>query len=184
MNVAQNKAWRSTLSVLDDVSFKVIQDKDCGGHIHPRATNYRRWVQIEHTSFFVLGFSPDFNAYGAIFVDLGFSVVFANVIIICNTTIVISILEDVSGPRAFVRANDLIKGQTQVGLLIFLGSTIGLTFVVGLFEHRLKILSYGDGASRGLELDTTRAMMDQRQRNERSGESVARATGEKSDLKP
>ena len=73
---------------------------------------------------------------------------FANVIIICNTTIVISILEDVSGPRAFVRANDLIKGQTQVGLLIFLGSTIGLTFVVGLFEHRLKILSYGDGASR------------------------------------
>lgn len=100
------------------------------------------------SSLYVLGFSPDFNAYGAIFIGLGFSVVFANVIIICNTTIVISILEDVSGPRALVRANDLIKGQTQVGLLIFLGSTIGLTFVEGLFEHRVKILSYGDGSSR------------------------------------
>ncbi|KAF3518656.1 hypothetical protein DY000_02063437 [Brassica cretica] len=100
------------------------------------------------SSFYVLGFSPDFNAYGAILIGLGFSVVFANVIIICNTTIVISILEDVSGPRALVRANDLIKGQTQVGLLIFLGSTIGLTFVEGLFEHRVKILSYGDGSSR------------------------------------
>lgn len=30
------------------------------------------------SSFFVLGLSPDFSAYGAIFVDLGFSVVFAN----------------------------------------------------------------------------------------------------------
>ena len=34
--MAQNKAWRSTLSVLDDVSFKVIQDKDCGGHTPTR----------------------------------------------------------------------------------------------------------------------------------------------------
>ncbi|CAN8239043.1 unnamed protein product [Cochlearia groenlandica] len=100
------------------------------------------------SSFFVLGFSPDFNAYGAVFVGLVFSVVFANVIIICNTTVVISILEDVSGPQALVRANDLIKGQTQVGLLIFLGSTMGLTFVEGLFEHRVKSLSYGDGSSR------------------------------------
>uniref|UniRef100_A0A1J3D1Y8 Son of sevenless n=1 Tax=Noccaea caerulescens TaxID=107243 RepID=A0A1J3D1Y8_NOCCA len=100
------------------------------------------------SSFFVLGFSPDFNAYGAVLIGLGFSVVFANVIIICNTTIVISILEDVSGPLALVRANDLIKGQTQVGLLIFLGSTIGLTFMEGLFEHRVKSLSYGDGSSR------------------------------------
>ncbi|AEE34924.1 hypothetical protein AtNW77_Chr1g0070501 [Arabidopsis thaliana] len=100
------------------------------------------------SSFYVLGFSPDFNAYGAILVGLVFSVVFANAIIICNTTIVISILEDVSGPGALVRASDLIKGQTQVGLLIFLGSTIGLTFVEGLFEHRVKSLSYGDGSSR------------------------------------
>ncbi|XP_010419096.1 PREDICTED: uncharacterized protein LOC104704761 [Camelina sativa] len=100
------------------------------------------------SSFYVLGFSPDFSAYGAILVGLVFSVVFANVIIICNTTIVISILEDVSGPEALLRASDLIKGQTQVGLLIFLGSTIGLTFVEGLFEHRVKSLSYGDGSSR------------------------------------
>ncbi|CAK9142360.1 unnamed protein product [Ilex paraguariensis] len=35
-----------------------------------------------------------------------------------------------------------------MGLLIFLGSTIGMAFVEGLFEHRVKTLSYGDGSSR------------------------------------
>jgi hypothetical protein len=35
-----------------------------------------------------------------------------------------------------------------VGLLIFLGSTIGMAFIEGLFEHRVKTLSYGDGSSR------------------------------------
>ncbi|XP_010552565.1 PREDICTED: uncharacterized protein LOC104822905 [Tarenaya hassleriana] len=100
------------------------------------------------SSFSVLGFSLDFNAHGAIVVGMVFSVVFADAIIICNTGIVICILEDVSGAGALVRAIDLIKGQTQVGLLIFLGSTIGLAFVEGLFEHRVKTLSYGDGSSR------------------------------------
>ncbi|XP_010532668.1 PREDICTED: uncharacterized protein LOC104808637 [Tarenaya hassleriana] len=100
------------------------------------------------SSFSVLGFSPDSNAYVAIAVGMVFSVVFADAIIICNTSMVICILEDVSGPRALLRAVDLIKGQTQVGLLIFLGSTIGLAFVEGLFEHRVKTLSYGDGSSR------------------------------------
>lgn len=32
-----------------------------------------------------------------------------------------------------------------MGLLIFLGLIIGLMFVEGLFEYRVKILSYGDG---------------------------------------
>ncbi|XP_010551632.1 PREDICTED: uncharacterized protein LOC104822182 [Tarenaya hassleriana] len=100
------------------------------------------------SSFSVLGLSPDLHTYGAIVVGMVFSVVFANAIIICNTAIVVCILEDLSGHRALVRASDLIKGQTQVGLLIFLGSTIGLAFVEGLFEHRVKNLSYGDGSSR------------------------------------
>ncbi|XP_010499015.1 PREDICTED: uncharacterized protein LOC104776618 [Camelina sativa] len=100
------------------------------------------------SSFFVLGFSPDFSVYGAILVGLAFSVVFANAIIICNTAVVISVLEDVSGVGALVRASDLIKGQIQVGLLMFLGSTLGLAFVEGLFDHRVKKVSYGDGSSR------------------------------------
>ncbi|OIW10276.1 hypothetical protein TanjilG_28027 [Lupinus angustifolius] len=96
----------------------------------------------------VLGFSLDVAVYAAVMVGLVFSVIFANAIIICNIAIVISVLEDVSGAQAMLRSSILIKGQTHVGLLIFLGSTIGLAFVEGLFEHRVKTLSYGDGSSR------------------------------------
>ncbi|TXG56566.1 hypothetical protein EZV62_017879 [Acer yangbiense] len=96
----------------------------------------------------VIGFSPDLVVYAAMMVSLAFSVVFANVVIICNIGIVISMLEDVSGPQALLNSGILIKGQTQVGLLIFLGSTIGMAFIEGLFEHRVKALSYGDGSSR------------------------------------
>ncbi|KAJ4839082.1 hypothetical protein Tsubulata_046425 [Turnera subulata] len=100
------------------------------------------------STFSVIGFWPELNLYAAMIVALVFSVVFANAIIICNIAIVISVLEDVSGPQALLRSSVLIRGQTQVGLLIYLGSTIGLTFVEGLFEHRVKTLSYGDGSSR------------------------------------
>lgn len=100
------------------------------------------------TVFAILGFPPNVVVYVAIMVGLVFSIVFANAIIICNIAIVISILEDVSGPQALLRSGVLIRGQTHVGLLIFLGSTIGMAFVEGLFEHRVKTLSYGDGSSR------------------------------------
>jgi len=96
----------------------------------------------------VLGFSPNVVVYAALMVGLVFSVVFANAIIICSVALVISVLEDVSGAQAMLRSSILIKGQTQVGLLIYLGSTIGMAFVEGLFEHRVKTLSYGDGSSR------------------------------------
>ncbi|KDP41249.1 hypothetical protein JCGZ_15656 [Jatropha curcas] len=100
------------------------------------------------SSLFVIGFLPELNLYAAMMVGLVFSVVFANAIIICNVGIVISVLEDVSGPQALLHSSILIRGQTQVGLLIYLGSTIGMAFVEGLFEHRVKTLSYGDGSSR------------------------------------
>ncbi|KAL6969753.1 hypothetical protein U1Q18_029463 [Sarracenia purpurea var. burkii] len=98
--------------------------------------------------FSIIGLPSNFIVYPAIMVGLIFSVMFANAIIICNIAIVISVLEDVSGPQALLRSSVLIRGQTQVGLLIFLGSTIGMAFVEGLFEHRVKTLSYGDGSSR------------------------------------
>ncbi|KAJ7953863.1 Son of sevenless [Quillaja saponaria] len=100
------------------------------------------------SAFAVTGFSADLIVYAAMIVGLAFSVIFANAIIICNIGIVISVLEDVSGPQALLRSSILIRGQTQVGLLIYLGSTIGMAFVEGLFEHRVKTLSYGDGSSR------------------------------------
>lgn len=93
-------------------------------------------------------FSPDLVFYAAIVVGLVFSVVYANAIVICNIGIVISVLEDVSGAQALFRSGVLIRGQTQVGLLIFLGSTVGMGFIEGLFEHRVTTLSYGDGSSR------------------------------------
>ncbi|KAK2987219.1 hypothetical protein RJ640_022251 [Escallonia rubra] len=98
--------------------------------------------------FCIIGFPADLNLYPAIVVGLVFSVFLANAIMICDVAVVISVLEDVSGPQALLRSSMIIRGQTQVGLLIFLGSTIGMAFVEGLFEHRVKTLSYGDGSSR------------------------------------
>lgn len=100
------------------------------------------------STFSVMGFPSDLILYPAMVLGLIFSIILANSIIICNIAIVISVLEDVSGPQALLRSSSLVKGQTQVGLLIFLGSTIGMAMVEGLFEHRVKTLSYGDGSSR------------------------------------
>ncbi|XP_010939057.1 uncharacterized protein [Elaeis guineensis] len=99
-------------------------------------------------AFSGLGYPPEIVVYPALFTVLVFSMVYAHTIIVCNLASVISVLEDVLGPQALVRSVRLIKGQTQAGLLIFLGSTIGMAFVEGLFEHRVKTLSYGDGSSR------------------------------------
>ncbi|KAK8615534.1 hypothetical protein V6N13_017119 [Hibiscus sabdariffa] len=93
-------------------------------------------------------FSPDVIVYAMIMMGLVFAIVFANAIVVCNVGIVVCVLEEVSGIHALVRAFVLIKGHTRVGMMIFLGSTIGSTFVTGLFDHRVKTLSYGDGSSR------------------------------------
>ncbi|XP_055806190.1 uncharacterized protein LOC129874838 [Solanum dulcamara] len=103
------------------------------------------------SAFSVIGFPPDLILYPAMIVGIIFSIILANAMIICNIAIVISVLEDDSGPEALLRSSSLIKGQTQIGLLIFLGSTIGMTFVEGLFEHRVKILSNGNESSRRWE---------------------------------
>lgn len=96
----------------------------------------------------IIGFPPDLIVYTGIIVGLVLSIFFANAIVICDLAIVVSVLEDVVGSHALLRSSMLIRGQIQVGLMIFLVSTIGLAFVEGLFEHRVKTLSYGDGSSR------------------------------------
>uniref|UniRef100_A0A0A9DFS8 Uncharacterized protein n=1 Tax=Arundo donax TaxID=35708 RepID=A0A0A9DFS8_ARUDO len=93
-------------------------------------------------------YPPDIVVCAGLFTVLGYSVVYAHTIIVCNLGGVIAVLEDVAGVSALRRSVELMRGQTHVGLLIFLGSTIGLAFVEGLFEHRVKTLSYGDGSSR------------------------------------
>ncbi|GAB2214461.1 hypothetical protein Drorol1_Dr00018809 [Drosera rotundifolia] len=98
--------------------------------------------------FLIFGVTPDLIVYPAVAVGLVFSIVFAHAIITCNIAIVISVLEDASGPQALLRSGVLIRGQTHVGLLMYLGSTIGMAFIQGLFEHRVRTLSYGDGSSR------------------------------------
>ncbi|KAJ6432255.1 hypothetical protein OIU84_019487 [Salix udensis] len=100
------------------------------------------------SAFSAIGFGQELNLYAAMIAGLAFSVVFANAIIICNTAVVVCVLEDVSGLQALLRSRVLIRGQNQVGLLIFLGSAIGMAMIQGLFEHRVKTLSYGDGSSR------------------------------------
>ncbi|XP_020587334.1 uncharacterized protein LOC110029401 [Phalaenopsis equestris] len=105
-------------------------------------------IVVVCNSLAVLGYPPEIIVYPALVTVLGFSVAYAHTIIVCNIAIVISVLEDASGPMAFLRSVRLVKGQTQAGLLIFLGSAIGSAFVAGLFEHRVKTLSYGDGSSR------------------------------------
>ena len=96
----------------------------------------------------VIGATAEVIVYAAVAVGLVFSVAFANAVVVCSIAVVISVLEEVSGPEAVFRAGVLIRGQTHVGLLIFLGSAVGTAFVEGLFEHRVKALSYGDGSSR------------------------------------
>lgn len=96
----------------------------------------------------ILGYPPEIIVYPALLVVLVFSIVYAHTIIVCNLAGVVSVLEEISGLRAFLRSVRLIRGKRQVGLLMFLGSTIGMGFVQGLFEHRVKTVSYGDGSSR------------------------------------
>lgn len=98
--------------------------------------------------FLLIGFAMDFLVYPSIVVGVVFSVVFAKAIIVSNVAVVVSVLEDASGLQALGRANFLVRGQIQVGLLMYVGSTLGMAFVQGLFDHRVKTLSYGDGSSR------------------------------------
>ncbi|KAH0451093.1 hypothetical protein IEQ34_021785 [Dendrobium chrysotoxum] len=105
-------------------------------------------IVVVCNSLAALGYPPEIIVYPALLTVLAFSVAYAHTVIVCNLASVISVLEDASGPKALLRSVRLVKGQTQAGLLIFLGSVIGFSFVEGLFEHRVKTLSYGDGSSR------------------------------------
>ncbi|EPS58318.1 hypothetical protein M569_16497, partial [Genlisea aurea] len=97
---------------------------------------------------FAVGFSSDSMLYAAFVVGPAFAVVLANATVASNVAVVASILEEVSGPRALLRSLSLVRGRRHVGMVMFLGSTVGTVFVEGLFEHRVRVISYGDGSSR------------------------------------
>ncbi|GLJ47260.1 hypothetical protein SUGI_0997980 [Cryptomeria japonica] len=105
-------------------------------------------VLVSINAIIFLGVPPTWAIYVVLGEGVIFSLLFAHAMIICNLAIVVSILEDYYGMGAFFRSMFLIKERTQVGLLIFLGTCIGTAFVEGLFDHRVKTVSYGDGSSR------------------------------------
>ncbi|KAK9051015.1 hypothetical protein SSX86_027640 [Deinandra increscens subsp. villosa] len=96
----------------------------------------------------MIGFSPDSIACIAGITGLFFLVLFAHTVIVCDLCLVILMSEDVSGRQAMVRSSVLVKGQTRAGLMVFIGSTIGIAVVKGVLEHRVKSLSYGEGCLR------------------------------------
>lgn len=96
----------------------------------------------------LLGFTSNAIVYPAMAAGLVFSIVYAIVVMICNVAVVVSVLEEGSGPRALLRSGVLIKEHFKVVLLLYLWSNISMAFVVGLFDHRVNTLSYGDGSSR------------------------------------
>ncbi|GER48308.1 ATP synthase subunit beta [Striga asiatica] len=95
------------------------------------------FLVVVNSVFLTMGFPPDLSLYPVMVVGFIFSIVIVNAIIMCNIGVVISVLEDVLGPH-------LLRSIS----LIFLGLAMGLAIVEGLFEHRVKTLSYGDGSSR------------------------------------
>lgn len=95
-----------------------------------------------------IGLVPDLIIYPVTILSLVFCVVFVSAVLICNVAIVISVVEDASGLEAVLRSRVLIKGQTQLGISLILGSTLCMAIVEGLFDHRVKTVSYGDGSSR------------------------------------
>lgn len=105
-------------------------------------------VVVSVNAIIFLGVPSGWATYVVLGEGVIFSLLFAHAMIICNLATVVSILEDYYGVRAFFRSMFLIKERTQVGLWIFLGTCIATAFVEGLFDHRVKTLSYGDGSSR------------------------------------
>lgn len=95
-----------------------------------------------------MGICSNCAIYAVLGLGVFFSVLFAHTLIICNLANVISIFEDCRGLAALFRSMHLIKGRTQVGLMIILGIAIGTAFVESLYEYRVKSLTYGDVYSR------------------------------------
>ncbi|KAJ7553837.1 hypothetical protein O6H91_06G115100 [Diphasiastrum complanatum] len=84
-----------------------------------------------------LRFSADIVFLVSIVVATIFCVFFAHLLAICNLANVVSVLEDKYGSSALTRAFFLIKGRTQVALLLLLFSTTMAALVDGLFQYRV-----------------------------------------------
>ncbi|KAJ7535521.1 hypothetical protein O6H91_12G037300 [Diphasiastrum complanatum] len=85
----------------------------------------------------VFAFSADTEFVVSITFGITFSVVFAHLVIISNLANVISIAEDNHGTAAMERAVFLIKGRTEVGLLMLLFTMTSTALVEGLFQYRI-----------------------------------------------
>uniref|UniRef100_A0A7N1A6Y1 Uncharacterized protein n=1 Tax=Kalanchoe fedtschenkoi TaxID=63787 RepID=A0A7N1A6Y1_KALFE len=69
---------------------------------------------------------------------VAYSVILANVLVVCNLALVISGMErSSSGFTAMLRACVLVKGKTSTALLLALPTTLLLASIEGLFQYRI-----------------------------------------------
>ncbi|KAJ7529076.1 hypothetical protein O6H91_15G033100 [Diphasiastrum complanatum] len=100
-------------------------------------TSFTLWVVIVTALFQFLRFSADIVFLVSTVSAIIFCVFFAHLLVICNLANVVSVLEDKYGSSALIRAFSLIKGRTQVALLLLLLSTTMATLIDGLFQYRV-----------------------------------------------
>ncbi|EFJ33880.1 hypothetical protein SELMODRAFT_82741 [Selaginella moellendorffii] len=90
------------------------------------------------TTFFqALGLSVDILFLIVATICLAFSLLFAHLVIISNLSITISMLEDIQGRAALMKAILILRGRTQVGLLLFIIATAATASIDSLFQYRV-----------------------------------------------
>jgi hypothetical protein len=74
-----------------------------------------------------------------------FSIVFAHAMIVCNLATVVCVMEPdcCYGLDAIFKAMFLIRGRTQIALLMVLITNMSLTLVENLFQYRVMGMSHG-----------------------------------------
>ncbi|GLJ18409.1 hypothetical protein SUGI_0326130 [Cryptomeria japonica] len=88
----------------------------------------------------LLALSTDWVFWTGLCWGIVYSIGFAHAIALCNLATIVCVLEDgCSGMEAVCRAKFLIRGRTQVALLIVVITGLGLAFVEGLFQYRVMV---------------------------------------------
>eukprot|EP01018_Ginkgo_biloba_P024545 Gb_05407 [translate_table: standard] len=85
----------------------------------------------------VLGFSSKWAFLAALGGGIVYSIVFAHAMIVCNLANIVSVMEDCYGIDAVLRAKFLIRGRTQIALLMALITNLSMAFVESLFHYRV-----------------------------------------------
>eukprot|EP01018_Ginkgo_biloba_P024544 Gb_15635 [translate_table: standard] len=85
----------------------------------------------------ILGCSSNWAIWAALGGGIVYSIVFAHAMIVCNLANIVSVMEDCFGIDAVLRAKFLIRGRTQIALLMALITNLSMAFVESLFQYRV-----------------------------------------------